>query len=339
MNIVVLDGYTLNPGDLSWEGLEALGDCTIHDRTPPESVVSRAADAEIVLTNKTVLSRAVIERLPKLRFIGVLATGYNIVDLAAARDRGIPVSNVPTYGTASVAQMTFAHVLNLTLHVADHGHSVARGDWTRCPDFCYANYPLVELAGQTLGLVGFGRIGQAVAAVGLAFGMNVLAYDVARAAGLSQAACPSLAAGAGEGGADVSATSPTVRFVGLEELFRASDVVSLHCPLTAENRCLVNAQTLAWMKPTAVLVNTSRGPLVDDLALADALNAGRLAGAGLDVLGVEPPPADNPLLTAKNCCITPHIAWATSAARKRLLDTTVANVKAFLDGCPQNVVN
>lgn len=317
MNIVVLDGYTLNPGDLCWDGLEALGPCTIHDHTPPESVIHRAAGAPIILTNKTVLSRETIACLPDLRYIGVLATGYNVVDIVAARQQGVVVTNVPCYGTMSVAQMVFAHLLNLTQHVADHGRSVAQGDWTRCPDFCYWQSPLVELAERTLGIVGLGRIGRAVAAMGQAFGMNVLAYDPAAPV----------------------APPAGVHFVDLETLFRQSDAVTLHCPLTAETQSLVNAKTLEWMKPTAVLINTSRGPLVDERALAHALNGGRLAGAGLDVLAVEPPAADNPLLTARNCCITPHIAWATSAARKRLLDMAVANVRAFLEDQPQNVVN
>jgi glycerate dehydrogenase len=277
--------------------------------------VNRAADGEIVLTNKTLLSEEIIGRLPRLRYIVVLATGYNVVDIDAARRRNVPVSNVPEYGTPSVAQMVFAHLLNLTLRVADHGRSVAAGRWSRSDDFCYWEYPLVELAGLTLGVVGFGRIGRATAEIARALGMKVLAYDV------------------------VHSPSPGIRFVGLEELFRQSDVVSLHCPLTPETRGLVNAERLGLMKPTAYLINTSRGPVVDEQALADALNAGRIAGAGLDVLVSEPPSADNPLLGAKNCCITPHIAWASRAARQRLLDTAVANVRAFLAGKPQNVVN
>jgi len=317
MNIVVLDGYTLNPGDLSWAGLEALGPCTVHDRTPASETLARAARGEIVLTNKTALSREIIEQLPRLRYIGVLATGYNVVDVEAARQRNIPVTNVPDYATHSVVQSVFGHLLNLTLHVADHGRGVAAGRWSGSPDFAYWDFPLVELAGLTLGVVGFGRIGRATAEVARAFGMNVLAYD------------PAPAAEPPEG----------VRFVGLEELFRQSDAVSLHCPLTPETHQLVNAERLSWMKPSAYLINTARGPLADEAALAEALNSDRLAGAGLDVLASEPPPADNPLLGAKNCCITPHIAWATAAARGRLLETVVANVRAFLAGEPQNVVN
>ena len=317
MNIVVLDGYTLNPGDLSWAELEALGPCVVYDRTPPDKIIERAAGSEIVLINKTVLTRQVIEQLPRLRYIGLLSTGTNAADIAAARERNISVTNVPDYATISVAQMVFAHILNLTQHMADHGRSVSAGEWTQNPDFCYWIYPQIELSQLTLGLVGFGRIGRAVAAIAQTFGMRVLAYTTTLPAALPEG----------------------VAFVGLEELFRQSDVLSLHCPLTPQTENLINAKTLAWMKPTALLINTSRGPLVDEQALADALNAGKIAGAGLDVLSEEPPPASNPLLKAKNCCITPHIAWAAQAARKRLLDVVVANVRAFLNGRPQNVVN
>jgi glycerate dehydrogenase len=316
MRIVVLDGHTLNPGDLSWDGLRAFGPCEIHPRTPPELVVERSRQADILITNKVVLSREVIGQLPQLKYIGVLATGYNIVDVAAARQRGIPVANVPTYGTRSVAEMVFAHILNLTFHVGQHAHGVREGRWTRSADFCYWDFPLTELAGKTLGIVGFGRIGRAVARVAAGFEMRVLAYDAMPIA-------------AEEG----------VESVDLETLFRRSDVISLHCPLSPQTERLVSAERLGLMKPTAFLINTSRGPLVDEQALADALNAGRIAGAGLDVLPVEPPPAEQPLLHAKNCHITPHIAWATQAARQRLLDTAVANIRAFLDGRAQNVVN
>lgn len=317
MQIVVLDGYTLNPGDLSWDDLEALGTCEIYDRTPPQDVVPRAKDAEIVLTNKTVLAREVIRQLPKLKYIGVLATGYNVVDTEAARRQNVPVTNVPTYGTRSVAQMVFAHLLNLTQHAAHHAETVVAGRWTAAEDFCYWDYPLVELAGQTMGIVGFGRIGRATAELARAFGMEVLAHDVV--------APP--------------AAVPGVEMVDLDTLFRRSDVVSLHCPLAAETEKLVNRARLAIMKRSAFLINTSRGPLVDESALAEALNSGRLAGAGLDVLSIEPPEPDNPLLAADNCFITPHIAWATKAARKRLLQAVVQNVKTFLDHRPQNVVN
>jgi len=317
VKIVVLDGYTLNPGDLSWDGLRALGECAIYDRTPPELTVERARGATVVLTNKVIVGREQMAQLPDMRYIGVLATGYNIVDTAAARERGIPVTNVPEYGTRSVAQMTFALLLELAQHVGHHAQTVREGRWTESPDFCYWDYPLVELAGKTMGIVGIGRIGRAAAELALAFGMTVLAHDVNTP--------PSLPAG--------------VRMTELETLLRESDVVSLHCPLTAENQGLINAERLGLMKPTAFLINTSRGPLIVARDLADALNSSRLAGAGVDVLPVEPPPADNPLFTAKNCLVTPHIAWATGAARARLMDTVVENLRAFLAGKAQNVVN
>lgn len=317
MKIVVLDGFTLNPGDLSWDGLRALGACEIYDRTPAAQVAARAKDAEIVLTNKTVLDRPTLDQLPKLKYIGVLATGYNVVDVAAAKERGIPVTNIPIYGTASVAQMVFAHLLNLTQHTAHHAQTVRDGRWTKSADFCYWDFPLIELHGLTIGIVGYGRIGQETARIARAFGMQVLAHDTFVKA----------------------ADHPNAEFVSLEDLFRRSDVVSLHCPLTADNKGLVNAQRLGLMKKTAFLINTSRGPLVDEPALAEALNSGKIAGAGLDVLAVEPPRAENPLLTAKNCFVTPHIAWATGAARARLMDTAVDNVRAFLAGKRQNVVN
>jgi len=317
MKIVILDGFTLNPGDLSWDGLKSLGDCEIYDRTSPDEVVKRAADAELVLTNKTVLTREQINRLPKLKYIGVLATGYNIVDVAAARERGVPVTNVPTYGTRSVAQMTFALLLELTQHVGYHAQTVDEGRWARSPDFCYWDYPLMELDGLTMGIVGFGRIGRTVADLAVAFGMKVLVHSRT----ISQE------------------KSQNIDFVDLSRLFRTADVVSLHCPLTTETKHLVNAERLSSMKPTAFLLNTSRGPLIDEPALAKALNSDQIAGAAVDVLEAEPPRADNPLFTAKNCLITPHIAWATRSARARLMATAVANAKAFLDGKLQNVVN
>ncbi len=317
MNIVVLDGYTCNPGDLSWEDLRALGSCAIYDRTPDGEVAARARDAEIVLTNKIVLDRAVIAALPKLRYIGVLATGYNIVDVGAARERAIVVTNVPEYGTPTVAQATFALLLELTNHLGHHAQTVREGRWSASPDFCYWDYPLVELAGLTLGVVGLGRIGRAVARIALAFGMTALAYDRY----------------------PPQPVPDEVRLVDLDALFRQSDVVTLHCPLTDENRGLVNAARLGLMKPTAFLLNTARGGLVVDDDLARALDEGRLAGAGLDVLSVEPPPRDHPLLTARNCLVTPHIAWATRAARARLIHTAVENIRAFLGGQPVNVVN
>ena len=316
MNIVVLDGFALNPGDLSWDDLRALGPCEVFDRTPLDRVEARAADAEIVLTNKTVLSRESILRLSGLKYIGVLATGTNVVDLAAAHERGIPVTNVPAYGTRSVAQATFALLLELTNRVGHHAQTVRDGRWTQCAEWCYWDFPLLELDGLTLGLVGFGHIGRAVAEVAHAFGMKVIVHS------------PS-----------VKIVPPFVRLAEMEEVFRASDVVSLHCPLTPQTKQLVNSERLRLMKPTALLLNTSRGPLVDESALAEALNSGRIAGAGLDVLSVEPPPATNPLLLAKNCLITPHHAWGTSAARARLLRVAVENVRAFLAGQPTHVVN
>jgi len=316
MKIVVLDGHTLNPGDLCWDALHALGTCEIHDRTPPGQVAARCADAEVLITNKALVPREVIAALPKLRFITVTATGFNIVDAAAARERGIPVSNVPLYGTRAVAQFTIAMLLELCHHIGAHSDSVRAGDWVKSADWCYARTPLLELDGLTLGIVGWGRIGQATADIARAMGMKIIAA--------SRTPKP---------------PRDGVEFVDMDTLFRRADVVSLHCPLTPETKSLVNAQRLALMKPTAFLLNTSRGPLLDEAAVADALNSGRIAAAGLDVLSCEPPKADNPLLTARNCLITPHQAWAARAARARLLETSVANVKAFLAGAPQNVVN
>ena len=322
MKIVVLDGHTLNPGDLGWADLEALGPCEVYPRTAPADVVARAAGAEIALTNKVVFSREVIAELPSLRYIGVTATGYNVVDTAAARERGICVTNVPAYSTHSVAQMVFAHVLNLALRVGHHAETVRRGRWSASPDFTYWDGPLIELVGLTMGVVGFGRIGRSVAALALAFGMKVLASDPR----------PDAAKGAAKG----------VEFADLDDLFARSDVVSLHCPLTPQTERMVDARRLAAMKPSAWLINTARGPLVDEPALAEALASGRLAGAGLDVLTCEPPPAGietTGLAAQPNCYITPHIAWACQAARRRLMAVTVQNVCAFLAGEPQNVVN
>lgn len=306
--LVVLDGHTLNPGDLSWAELESLGDCHIHARTPAAEIVPRSLGASLLLTNKTPLTAATLAGLPGLRYIGVLATGYNVVDTTAARERGIVVSNVPAYGTDSVAQHVFALLLELAQHTGLHARSVAAGDWARNPDWCYWHTPLVELAGRHLGIIGSGRIGRTVGRIGEAFGMTV--HYAGRTGGRA----------------------------ALEQVLRTADVVSLHCPLTDDTRHLINATTLAWMKPAAFLINTSRGPLVDETALADALNDGRLAGAGLDVLSAEPPPPGHPLFRARNCLITPHLAWATRAARARLLDTAVANVRAFLAGALQNRV-
>ena len=315
--IVVLDGYTLNPGDLSWNDLELLGEFKIFDRTNPNDVLIRAEGAGILLTNKTILNRETIEVLPNLKYIGVMATGYNVVDIEAANERNIPVTNVPEYGTKSVVQVVFAMLLELTQHVAYHAETVRNGRWTASPDFCYWDKPLTELDGLTMGIIGFGKIGQAVSRAARVFGMRVIVNDIE----------PKMPA------------EPDVTSVGLGDLFRESDVVSLHCPLTPESLEIVNAGRLALMKSTAFLINTGRGPLVNEHDLAKALNYGKIAGAGLDVLSAEPPKADNPLLDAKNCFITPHIAWATLAARKRLMDVVVDNVRSFLRGEPGNVVN
>ncbi|MEY4384988.1 MAG: lactate dehydrogenase/2-hydroxyacid dehydrogenase, partial [Verrucomicrobiota bacterium] len=312
MNIVVLDGHTTNPGDLRWTELESLGPCEIHDRTAPDQLLARAANAEVLLTNKVVLNRDTLAALPKLRYIGVLATGYNVVDTVAARERAIPVTNVPGYSTRSVAQLTFALLLELTHHAGHHGATVRAGQWTRSPDFCYWDHPLLELDGLTLGVIGFGQIGREVTQIARAFGLRVLVH--------TRTQPEQLPAG--------------VECVPLDDLLARADIVSLHCPLTPETKQLINPERLARMKPSAFLLNTSRGPLVDEPALAAALNSGRLAGAALDVLSVEPPPATNPLLTAKNCLITPHLGWATRAARERLLQTACANLRAFLAGKP-----
>jgi glycerate dehydrogenase len=314
--IVVLDGHTLNPGDLSWDGLRALGDCTIHDRTPPDQVFPRAAGHEIVLTNKVALAAEHFDRLPELEYVGVLATGTNVIDLKAAGEHGVVVTNVPDYGTASVAQLTFALLLELALGVGAHSAGVRSGKWSASRDFSYTEFPLVELAGLTLGILGFGRIGRQVAAIGRALGMEILIHTRTTPA----------------------PPQPGIRVADLDTLFREADAVTLHCPLTEATQGLVNAVRLASMKPSAFLINTSRGPLVDEAALATALNAGSLAGAAVDVLALEPPPATNPLLGARNCIVTPHIGWATAAARRRLLEVAVAGVRAFLDGRPQHVV-
>jgi len=315
MNIVILDGYAANPGDLSWDALQALGTCTVYDRTPTADVVSRARDAEIVLTNKTVVSAEAIANLPKLRYIGVLATGYNIVDVAAAHARGITVANIPGYSTRSVAQHTFALILELTNGVGHHAERVADGAWSKGPDFSFWDQTLLELDGLKLGIVGYGTIGRCVAELGRAFGMTILA----------SARQP-------------RESDPGVIFLPVEELLKQSDVVSLHCPLTDQTRAMINAHTLASMKPTAFLINTARGPLIDEAALAEALRENRIAGAGLDVLSAEPPAADNPLLSAPRCVITPHQSWASRAARARLIDLAAGNIRAFLAGKPANVI-
>jgi glycerate dehydrogenase len=318
MKIVVLDGYTLNPGDNPWDDLAQLGDLEVYDRTGEVDILSRAAGAQILLTNKTPLTQSTLQQLPDLRFIGVLATGYDIVDIEAARQRGVPVSNVPEYGTNSVAQHAFALLLELCHHVGRHDAAVKAGQWTGCQDFCFWDPAPIELAGLTIGIIGFGRIGQRVGTLAHALGMSVVAAVGTR-----------------------RSTPAYQPFAWLEtnDLFATADVVTLHCPLTPDNERFVNQALLARMKPSAFLLNTARGPLVDERALADALNGNRLAGAAVDVASFEPIQADNPLLAARNCLITPHMAWGSLAARKRLMTATVSNVEAFLQGKPTNVVN
>jgi glycerate dehydrogenase len=316
MKIVVLDGYTLNPGDLSWDGLKALAACEIFERSAPAEIAPRLQGATAALTNKISIDRKTMESLPELKYIGVTATGFNIVDVHAAKERGITVTNVPAYGTDSVAQATFALLLELTNRVGHHAQTVRDGRWNRSPDFCYWDFPLVELAGLNLGIIGYGRIGQAVARIGRAFGMKIIA-TASRS----------------------TSSNNDVRIASLEELLRESDVVSLHCPLTSETKGLINKARLALMKKSAFLLNTSRGPLIVEEDLAAALHSGQIAGAGLDVLSVEPPVQGSPLFAAPNCFITPHQAWATRAARQRLMDVAVANVAAWMKGAPQNVVS
>ena len=316
MKIVVLDGYGANPGDLAWTPLEELGSLTVYDRTAAGDTVGRAADADVVLTNKVVLGRAEIEQLPRLKYIGVLATGYNVVDVEAAREHGITVTNVPAYSTESVAQMVFAHLLTVTNRTEHYARQNRQGRWTASPDFCYWDTPLTELAGKTFGIVGLGNIGKRVGEIARAFGMQVVALTSKRA--------DALPAG--------------IRKVELPELLASADVLSLHCPLTDGTRHLINADTLGRMKPTVILINTGRGPLVNDADVAEALTAGRLAAYCADVLTEEPPRWSQPLLHCPNAYVTPHVAWATREARERLLATAIENVRAFVEHRPQNVV-
>ncbi|MDR1093088.1 MAG: D-2-hydroxyacid dehydrogenase [Clostridiales bacterium] len=318
MKIAVLDGYTLNPGDLSWDGLRDLGDAAIYDRTPADKIIERAGGREIVITNKTPITRESIDRLPNLRYIGVLATGYNVVDCEYAKAKNIPVTNIPAYGTASVAQFVFALLLELCHRAGGHSRSVFKGEWAESADFCYWKSPQIELFGKTMGIVGLGKIGLQTARAAAAFGMKIIACARSR----------------GPVPEDLDFEWKT-----RDEVFALADAVSLHCPLFPETQGIVNLQTLSKMKRTAFLINTARGGLVVEKDLARALNAGMIAGAGLDVLSVEPPSPDNPLLTAKNCVITPHIAWATREARARLMDIAVGNVRAFLAGRTVNAVN
>ena len=316
ITICVLDGLAANPGDLSWESLQQLGECVVYDRTTPDELLQRAAGAEVLLTNKTVITASDMGNLPSLKYIGVLATGYNVVDIDAARQRGIIVTNIPAYSTNSVAQMVFAHLLHITQRVGHYAEENTRGRWSSCSDFCYWDTPLMELAGKRMGIVGLGNTGMATARIALAFGMEVAAYTSKQAEELPQGITP----------------------CSMDELFATADVVSLHCPLTADTHHLVNAARLQTMKPTAILINTGRGPLVNEQDLADALNQGCLMAAGLDVLSQEPPQADNPLLTARNCFITPHIAWATVEARTRLMEVAVENLRQYIAGTPVNNV-
>ncbi len=318
--IVILDGYTENPGDLSWAGFEALGEVVVYDRTPlhdDEEIIARIADANIVYTNKTPLRRIVFERCPNLRFVGVLATGFNVVDVVAAKEKGIPVSNIPTYGTDAVAQFAIAMLLEICHHVAHHSAAVYDGRWTSCPDFCFWDYPLIELAGKTMGIIGFGRIGQATGRIAKALGMKVIAFDEQP----------------NDWGRAVA------EYVSLDELLAVSDVISLHCPLFPSTQGMINKSTIAKMKDGVILLNNSRGPLIVESDLADALNSGKVYAAGLDVVSTEPIREDNPLLKAKNCFITPHISWAPKESRQRLMDIAVNNLKQFLAGEPVNVVN
>lgn len=316
MKIVVLDGYGLNPGDLSWDAVSQLGELTVYDRTSSEEVIARSAGAEAILTNKTVITAEIMEALPDLKYIGVLATGYNVVNINAAREKGIVVTNIPAYSTPSVAQMVFAHILNIAQQVQHHSEEVRKGRWTNNADFCFWDTPLIELREKKIGLVGLGHTGYNTARIAIGFGMQVTAYTSKSSLQLP----------------------PEIKKRTLDELFSECDIVSLHCPLTDETKELVNAERLRLMKPTAILINTGRGPLVNEQDLADALNAGKLYAAGLDVLSSEPPKADNPLLTARNCYITPHIAWASLEARTRLMDILVENIKAFQAGKPINNV-
>lgn len=310
MKIIVLDGYGLNPGDLNWNGFEELGELTVYDRTLPSELMERAAGAEVLITNKTLITADNMEALPELKYIGVLATGYNVVDIDAARAHGIVVTNIPAYSTASVAQMVFAHILNITQRVGYYAHENRQGRWTKNADFCYWDTPLLELEGKIMGVVGFGNIGQATARIAQAFGMTVYVYT----------SKPQFALPFG------------MKKVELDELFAECDVVSLHCPLTPTTKEMVNAERLGKMKTSAILINTGRGPLVNEQDLADALNEGKIAAAGLDVLSVEPSVEGNPLLSARNCFITPHIAWATLEARTRLMEIAVQNLESYLKG-------
>lgn len=320
MKIVILDGYTENPGDLSWEGFAELGELTVYDRTPindEAEIIRRINDAGAVITNKTPISRTTLDQCPAVKYIGVLATGYNVVDIAAAREKDIPVCNIPTYGTTAVAQFTIALLLEICHHIGAHSDAVHKGEWTNNPDWCFWKYPLIELAGKTMGIIGFGRIGQNTARIARALGMDILAYDE----------YPN------DSGKELAA------YVELDRLFEQSDVISLHCPLFPATMGIINQESIAKMKNGVIILNTSRGPLIQEADLKAALNSGKVAAAGLDVVSAEPIPADSPLLAAPNCIITPHIAWAPKESRARLMDIAVENLRAFIAGQPVNVVN
>lgn len=317
MKIVVLDGYAANPGDLSWEDLKSIGECVVYDRTAPEELIERASDAEVILTNKVTIRAEHMAELPNLKYIGVMATGYNVIDTAAAKERGIIVTNIPAYSTASVAQMVFAHILNITLQVQHYSEEVRKGYWTQSKDFCIWDTPLIELREKKIGLVGLGNTGYNTARIAIGFGMQVHAFT-----SKSHFQLP-----------------PEIKKMELDQLFSECDIISLHCPLNEDTFEIVNARRLSLMKPSAILINTGRGGLINEQDLADALNSRKIYAAGVDVLTTEPPLADNPLLTAKNCFITPHIAWATKAARERLMSILINNVRAFAAGKPENVVN
>jgi glycerate dehydrogenase len=315
--IVVLDGFTLNPGDLGWSGFEKLGDFMVYDRTAADQIVKRIGNASVVITNKTPIDAAVLEACPSIKYIGVLATGYNVVDVRTATSKGIVVTNIPTYGTTAVAQFAFALLLELCHHVGDHARAVREGRWASCADFCFWDTPLVELAGKTFGIIGMGRIGYATAVIAQAFGMKVLAYDAYR---------------------NPAWESETLRYTSFEDLLAQSDVISLHCPLTDETKGIVNKKSIALMKDGVLLLNTSRGPLIVEQDLADALASGKVAGAAMDVVAQEPPKADNVLFSAPNCIVTPHIAWAPKESRTRLMNIAVDNLESFLTGNVKNRV-
>ena len=317
--IVILDGYTENPGDLSWDGFRALGDLTVYDRTTdPNDIVPRIGDADIVYTNKTPIQKDVLDNVPSLKFIGILATGYNVVDVEYARKKGITVSNIPTYGTAAVGQFAIAMLLEICHHVAHHSDAVHQGRWTSSPDWCFWDYPLIELDGKTMGIIGYGRIGQATGRIAKALGMNVLAYDMNR---------------------NLSLEDEHMHYADMDEVLSNSDVIALHCPLFTDNAGMINKDSISKMKDGVIILNNSRGPLINENDLADALNSGKVYAAGLDVVSSEPIDENNPLLKAKNCFITPHISWAPRESRQRLMDIAVNNLKAFLAGRPENVVN